>query len=68
MISPIQITLIVISIVVIYIIVRETYRIRKNAKPTIDKPSTKIEPKEYVILTLLTLFLLLISLKAIFSL
>lgn len=68
MILPTQIILVAISCMVIYFIVREVYLIRKNATPTIDRPSTKVEPKEYVILALLTLFLLLISLKAIFSL
>ncbi|WP_420318985.1 hypothetical protein [Ekhidna sp.] len=68
MISSIQFILIAIASVMVYFIVRKVYLIRMNATATIGKPSTKIEPKEYVILTLLTLFLLLISLKATFNL
>ena len=68
MLSTTQIILIAISCVIIYITISKIYLIRKNARPTIDKPSTNIEPKEYIVPGLFALFLLIIMVRAIFSL
>lgn len=66
MISPIQVILTLLSCTVIYFIVREVYLIRKNSNPTIEKPNTRIEAKEYIILGVLAFTLLVICLAAIF--